>query len=538
MKEYDRAKIPPEILSYVESPKNSESAWAERFLYRLKQLEADQLTFTPSRADRYALLRAAVESKRAFTPREFYTSCLFLGLESNTGYTPIPSEVLAPDWRSLDHPQLGNQLGWHFFTGNFTDREGHHYSVELMFWQYTLMPQFVADHLGLSAVENQSLELHLAICDPQGSVQYRANTVIAVGTTGLVEIRDKPYLYRLGLNSIEGLSPDGDLFPVRLRARGWDMGKSPNVEFEIDLSLDNPKGYFFQGDGGLSPSIDGLGTEYYSASLLKLRPGAVNSIMIGGRRIEFAGGRMWYDHQWTTGFMPNGGARHAVLRAANVLATPPPGGWDWFELQFYSDPTTNGEVQLTFASIHSADLVRFYWQTGPTAPGTMTAPFNGKLIDAANIAANIKGTMTVSKWVKVTETPNPAINPPTNTWYPAGYSFVVETSVPARVKEFTLTPLIATGQTGFFGNGLQYTEGGAIIYDLQGVEIGRGFAEGTNWAKTTDSIIQLAGLPVDASTRKLLTPATQSLFLKFCSWLEVLLNEAELKKIMSEAKGL
>ena len=55
----------------------------------------------------------------------------------------------------------------------------------------------------------------------------------------------------------------------------------------IDISLDNPKGHFLQGDGGCAPSVDGLGTLYYSAPLLKLRAGARSAITIDARQISY-----------------------------------------------------------------------------------------------------------------------------------------------------------------------------------------------------------------------------------------------------------
>lgn len=551
MKDYDRNSIPPAILAKIESEKNSEAAYAQRFLQRLDELAANQQSYVPPRPDRYALLRRHVMATGRMTPREFYTACLFLGPESNVGYEPIP---LNPDLAlpGIDLPQLGKQLGWHFFVGNFTDASGANYSVEMMFWQYTLLPPPLATQLGLSPIENQSLEMHLAICDPQAGVQYRANTVIAAGTTGLVEIKPQPFTYRLGLNSIEGEAADGSLFPVRLRGRGWDMGKAPDVEIEVDLCLESRAGYFKQGDGGCSPSVDGLGTLYYSASQLVLRPGRESAITIAGRKIVLTGGRMWYDHQWTTGFMPDGAAQHAVMRAAGNLNTPPPGGWDWFEFQFHPNPAIvpQGEVQMTFSALHSNANASFYGQTGPTPPPTMTATFNGKYIvpsvATSEIAGpwskvatqNITGTMTVREWVKVDATPNPAIFPPTHTWYPAGYEFAIDQPLPALVRQFTLRPLIASGQTGFFANGLQYTEGGAVLHDLAGNEIGRGFAEGTAWAHDPATVLALAGLPVNPQTLALLTPVEPSTWLKIFSYLCTIVDSAELKKIMSEAKGL
>lgn len=539
MKEYDRTKIPPEILRCIESEKNSEEAYAARFLDRINNLQEHPLSFVAGRAERYALLRQHWERTGAMSPREAYASSLFLGPESNTGYASIP---LAPEFNfpQVDLPQLDHQLGWHFFVGNFTDAAGRHYSVELMFWQYALLPPLIAAGATLSEIENQSLEMHLAICDPQTGLQYRANTVVVAGTTGLIEVKSQPYTYRLGNNAIEGYDHGGDLFPARLRARGWDMGKNPNVEFEIDIALDNPKGYFLQGDGGCSPSIDGLGTLYYSAPLLKLRPDTESSITIAGQRIVLTGGSMWYDHQWTAGFMPQGAGRHAVLRAANNLSAPPPGGWDWFEVQFHADPdyAAQGEVQMTFSALHSNANDAYYWQTGPTPPGTMTAQFSGKYIDATNATTDISGTMTVTDWVKNEVSPNPAVYPPTNTWYPAGYRIKIDQDVPERLMQFTLTPLIASGQTGFFGTGLQYTEGGAIARDLMGREIGRGFAEGTNWAHSPDTVVKAAGLPVNDETRALLTPVAPSQALIAESACYVKANQDELAKIIAEARGM
>jgi predicted secreted hydrolase len=551
MKDYNNANIPRHILQQVEGPQNSELAYAKRFLKRLDQLEASRLSFSPDYRERYALLRRHCEQKMAMSPREFYASCLFLGLESNLGYEPVPLDPVF-DFPAIDLPQLKQQLGWHFFVGNFTDEAGNHYSVELMFWQYAMLPPRLAAELGLRDIENQSLEMHLAICDPQAGRQYRANTVVVAGTTGLVEIQPKPFAYRLGRNAIEGLSPNGDLFPARLRARGWDMGQgqgeeqgqatgaSSDVEIDIDLSLDNPKGYFMQGDDGCSPSIDGIGTLYYSAPLLKLQAGVENAITIGGKRIVLTGGSMWYDHQWTSGFMPNGAPEHAVLRAAKNLSAPSPGGWDWFELQFHDNPAAKlDEVQMTFSALHSAGNEAYYWQTGATPPGRMTAPIKGKFIDALNATTDITGSMTVTAWVRNDTSPNPAVYPPTNTWYPAGYAFEIDTALPQqRLKKFTLTPLIASGQTGFFGNGLQYTEGGAVVHDPDGVEIGRGFAEGTNWARTTDTVLAAAGLPADAQTRRLMTPVTPSPCLRAVSFVYTLLRQKQLKAILAQAKGM
>jgi hypothetical protein len=103
---------------------------------------------------------------------------------------------------------------------------------------------------------------------------------------------------------------------------------------------------------------------------------------------------------------------------------------------------------------------------------------------------------------------------------------------------FKVAPLIASGQTGFFGNGLEYTEGGTIITDAYGNEIGRGFAEGTNWANCDKGIVALAGLPVNEETIGFLTPPAVNEALKLISEGEVLLKAKELEEIIKESKGM
>jgi predicted secreted hydrolase len=539
MKDYDRSKIPPHLLECIEGEKNSERAYAGRFLKRLDQLEANALSFAPPRPGSYAYLRTHVEKTMRMSPRAFYASCLFLGPESISGYPLVP-QATAFTWPEIDLPQLQHQLGWHFFVGNFHDAEGKHYSVEMMFWQYALLPKELAVEQGLSDIENQSVEMHLAICDAQTGVQYRSDTIVVAGTTGLVEVQAKPFRYALGRNSIQGLDEDGNLFPVRLQGRGYDLGKIPDVEFDIDLTLENHRGYFLQGDQGLSPAVDGLGTLYYSAPLLKLREGVESAITIAGKRIVLTGGSMWFDHQWTAGFMPQGGMAAPVMRAANNLQKAGPGGWDWFELQFSTrlDDGTVEEVQLTLSALHSAGNSGFYWQTGATPPGEMRSTFHGKYIDRHGQVSDMDGIMTVTDWVKVSATPNPAVYPATDTWYPAGYAFQVTQELPAPLRAFVVTPLTRTGQTGFFGHGPQYAEGGAVVHDLQGREVGRGFAEATNWARADENIIRLAGLPLDARTRALLAPVVVGPLLSFFSLVYCFFNGARLKQLESAIKGL
>lgn len=535
MKEYKTDSIPYEILEKIESIKNSNRSFGKRFLEHLKQLESNKLSYVASRDNRY---NAIIQSLNLLSPQQNYANVMLLGPESVSGYNTI-SDNPKFNFPEIDAPQFDYQVGWHFFVGNFTDDENNHYSVQLMFWQYALLPPPLAKEMSLNTVENQILELHLAISDPQKGIHYRANTVVVAGTTGLITFKQKPFTFKLGKNSIQSLDNSANIFPVRLKACGWDMGKTPNSRIEIDLSLENKKGYFMEGDGGCSPSIDGLGTLYYSASDLKLIKEQENVISINGKRLKLIDGSMWYDHQWATGFMPNGAPGHSVMRAAQNLTKPSPGGWDWFMFQFRNNPkiSSDGETQLTISALHTLDNIPFYGQTGPVPPGKMEARFKGKYINASNKTVDVGGKMFVDEWVKSATSPNPDLYAVTNTWYPAKFKFSIDGNIPDAIKHLTATPIIKSGQFGFFSNGLEYNEGGAVVCDSLGNELGRGFAESTNYANCNETVLKLAGLPVNKETLSYLTPPKVSVFLKLKSYIHVLLNKKELQEIMGKARG-
>ncbi len=533
---FDEASIPSDILKEIYSPKNSNKAFAERLKVHLDELSNTNLSFLKDLHKRYDVMKSFADQRSA---QEVYVSTMFMGPECVSGY-----KMLIPDmkfeWPQIDHPQWDYQVGWHFFVGNFTDIDNYHYSVQLMFWQYALLPPEMAYKLGLTDIENQVLEMHLAISDPQKDTHYRANTVIVAGTTGLISFKAKPYEYSLGKNVIRSLDPDGNLFPVELKAKGWDMGKTEYVEIGMNIFLHNPTGYFMEGDEGNAPCVDGIGTYYYSAANLKLIDNQESMININGKTIKLVEGNMWYDHQWGTGFMPSGAPRHAVMRAAENIGNPAPGGWDWFMMHFDQDDaiSKDGEVQMGLSALHTNDNLEFYWQSGSNPPGVMTTSCNGKYIDAHNHVIDIKGKMKVTKWVKNSTSPNPDVYPSTHTWYPAEYTFMIDTDVPEPLKHFTATPITSDAQTGFFATGLQYSEGGTVITDSLGNEIGRGFAEATNYADTWENVLKLSGMPVNNKTLNFIGKSKPSIFQKISSFLYVAFHKKELEKVIKESRGL
>lgn len=536
MESFNEASIPADILSKIYSQKNSNEAFATRLGVRLDDLSNTKISYLKDFRKRYGTMKKYADQRSA---QQVYANLMLMGPQSVKGYKLLDPNMKF-EWPQINHPQWEYQVGWHFFVGNFTDEDKNHYSVQLMYWQYSLLPSEMAHELGLSDIENQVIEMHLAISDPQTDTHYRANTVIVAGTTGLIDFKAKPYEYALGKNVIKSLDPDGNLFPVELKAKGWDMGKPGNAGIEINIFLHNPTGYFMEGDEGNAPCVDGIGTYYYSAANLKLIDIRESMIMIKGKKIKLIDGNMWYDHQWGTGFMPSGAPQHAVMRAVENISEPPPGGWDWFMMHFDQNDAISGEgeVQMGISALHTNENLDFYWQSGSEAPGIMTTPCNGKYIDANNHAIDIKGTMKVTKWVKNSTSPNPDVYPPTHTWYPAEYTFKIDSDVPEPLKQFTSTPITSNAQTGFFANGLQYAEGGTLLTDTLGNEIGRGFAEATNYANTWENVLKLSGMPINEKTKKFIGVAKPSICLKISSMLYVAFHKKELEKIIMESRGL
>jgi len=193
-----------------------------------------------------------------------------------------------------------------------------------------------------------------------------------------------------------------------------------------------------------------------------------------------------------------------VLRAASNLAPATPGGWDWFMAQF-----ADGR-QLTFAAPHTLENRAFYNQTGPMPPGTMTATVAGKLMDRDGSVRDATGELVVDAWIKSEDSPAPDQYWPTNTWYPNRWTFSLGSDLPVEVRTFSMTPIVQTGQSGFFASGNQYSEGAVELHDADGAVVGRGFAESVAYADSTRNILALAGLPVDAEMVALFQSAAPS----------------------------
>ncbi|AUB57743.1 MULTISPECIES: lipocalin-like domain-containing protein [Methanobacterium] len=501
MKEFNAKKIPKGVKKRILSKKNSPESFGERMHHRVQDLLDNPDSFTPSYRKRYEKL---LEHCNSLTSIQAYALNHLLGMDSSRGYHDIPDESNLEFPRDFA-PQLGYQVGWHFFVGNCRDTRRREYGILVSFYRYSLLPPEMAHSFGLSDWDNQIFEMQLAIARA-GEEHLQARPFAIAGTTGLLNFSNQPFHYQAGNNRIISEKED-ELFPLRVQAWGVNQGGGEDVEMEVDLGFSSEKDFLLQGNKGCLPCCCGVGTLYYSATNLRMEPGSI--IKLDGEEITLTQGQFWFDHQWGNALEPLGNSRCKVARAANVLTkTSHSRGWDWFMAQF------DGNREMTMYAPHTDENLAYYWQAGEEPPGTMIVAVKGQYIDAEHNVVDMRGNLKIDKWVKSIKSSNPENYFITNTWYPDHWEFQFEDMVPEDIRHFTLTPIVSGGQTGYNASGAQYSEGGVYIRNPDGRLLGKGFAESVYYADAHGNIFHLAGLPDTPEMRKLMEPPEPSALLK------------------------
>lgn len=519
---YNDSKIDKKTLAAIQSDKNSEHAMGERMRDYMEWLKQHQQSYNPDYTKRYTALRDAIYE---LTPQQAYVIGMkFLGSNSVQGYEPMPESADLQFPR--DHaPKLRSQVGWHFFVGSAWDESGQEWGIELMFFRVALLPPELARQHGLSDIENQVVEIQLGI-SKAGERHHQADPIIVAGTTGLVEVKTDPLRYSVGKNTIES-KKSGAFFPIGLQAQGVDRGDSEPFELGVDLEFVNGKETLLQGDGGCMPCIAGMGTLYYSIPNIELKPGS--TINYGDKTIRLQKGTFWFDHQW--GFL-GGNPDSTVLRAANSISAPAPAGWDWYMAQFSDDR------QLTMFAPHTKECMQYYFQTGDNPPGPMTVNVAGTYMDEHKAQHLARGQLVVDGWIKSTTSPNQALYPVTNTWYPNSWRFSFDHTLPEDIRNFSMAQIVPVAQTNVFANGSEYNEGAVYLTDPTGKDIGRGFAEAVQYADTTDNLFRLSGIGDNRELRRLVLKNVSSVAGRLRGLLYLSTHKAELKSVLASAKGM
>ena len=499
--------------------KNSPEQFAARMRYRLQDLIDKPYSFIPSYAKRYEML---LEYCNSMTAHQSYAMTMLLGTDSARGYDKIPN-TFALTFPEAHRVDLTEQVGWYYFAGNVRGKNGVDYGLLLMPFQVTQLPPPIAEHFGLTPVENQMLDVQLAITTSGGRMNQAAPPFFA-GTSGEIEVADRLFL-RGGSMVVDTPSKD-TLYPMTLRASGFDRGGASPVPVAIDITITSGKGYLLQGMDGCEPCIGGLGTRYYSIPNL-LVDGSRSVITIGKSVVEIDHGTFWMDHQWGTGMVPKGASPYEVLRAAANLSGPSAPGWDFFVMNF-----DDGSA-MTLNHLHTTADLPWMNQTGPTPPPPRPpVPVVGKYMDAFGTVFNISGTVELTAWARGTTSPDPALYPVSNNWFPHGWSFVLcDTLLPARLRRLVFKPICDDPSAMFFANTQQYVECPVKIMDANGAQCGTGFGEAVGYMNALASTAAMAGLPPERVND--LTPVTPSPLLKLMSLAYVTKNKAELQRIMS-----
>jgi len=523
MKDFQVKKIPKDVKIRILSDKNSPEAFGNRMKHRIQDLMDNPDSFTPSYRERYNNL---LEHCDSLTPLQAYAMNHLLGLDSSRGYQDVPPEANLEFPRDFA-PQLGYQVGWHFFVGHCRDTRRREYGILVSFYRYSLLPPEMAHSFGLTDWDNQIFEMQLAVAR-EGEEHLQARPFALAGTTGLLKFSNQPFHYEAGNNRIISLQ-ENELFPLRVQAWGVNQGGEEDVELEVDLGFSSKKDFLLQGNQGCLPCCCNIGTLYYSATNLRLEPGSL--LKLGGEEITLTQGQFWFDHQGGNGLEPLGNSRCKVVRAASILTKPSQSrGWDWFMAEFDVDR------QMTMYAPHTDENLGYYGQTGEEPPGNMNVQVKGQFIDAEHRVVDMMGTLKVDKWVKSVKSSDPENYFITDTWYPDQWNFQFQDMVPEDLREFTMTPIVAGGQTGYNASGAQYSEGGVNIRNNEGRFLGRGFAESVYYADALGNMLSLAGIPDTPKIRKLMeTPVPSSLLklkgLLYMAWPP---HQRKLKKMLEK----
>lgn len=522
LEKFDKDKLPLNISRSVFSNKNSNEALSKRMRDYLAWLKNHQQDHNPNYGRRYDTL---IDATREINPQQAYIISSFLtGNNSTQGYEPMPSNANLK-FPIAHHPKWRSKVDWHFFVGSAWDEKGQEYGIEVMFFRLALMPPDLAKKMGLSDIENQVIELQLGI-SKAGDRHHQADPVIVSGTTGLINFKPNPFNYTFGKNGIRSQTKE-DFFPLNVKAHGIDRESKEGFGLGINLTFIKGKETLLQGEDGCSPCIAGMGTLYYSVPNLVLKPGS--KIKYGDKTITLSKGIFWFDHQW--GFL-GGNANAKVLRAASDISKPGPAGWDWYMAQFSKDR------QITMYAMHTKKNLPYYFQTGPTPPPTMVVPVAGKYFDENKKLATCVGTLTIDKWIKSEQSPNPNLYLISHAWHPNNWKFKFDEDVPEDIREFSMEQIVPTAQTNFFANSAQYNEGAVYLKDKDGKDIGRGFAEAVQYASPLKTTYHIMGYESDDNLQKILKHNYSSPFKRFLSFAYMITHQKQLKDILAKSKGV
>jgi predicted secreted hydrolase len=502
--------------------KDSDAARGERMRARLRELLASPYSFLPSYAARYETL---LHYAQALIPQQAYAMCMLLGRDNASGYPDMP-DTASLRFPAVHEVDLSTQVGWYYLNGLCTAEDGTEYGVLCMLFRYALLPPAAAAPFGLTPLENQVVQVQLALSVGDGPF-YQADPSLTTGTSGRLAVSPG----KLGLSADDGsfeAIPDGTFLPMRVAARGTDRSGERPVDLEVDLTLVFGRPFLPQGWDGAVPLVAGVGTRYYSVPGLMLYAQG-STLKVDGKAIPLKSGSFWFDHQWGVGLLPQAAPPVEALRAAANLNAGGPGGWDFFTANL------DGPHSLTLNASHTSEMERFLNQSGATPPGPLTgARVAGKYMDPFGTVFNVSGTMDIDDWRKTQPAANPAKYPNTEIWVPHGWRFtLLEGVLPDNLRELRYRPICDSAQALTYANGARYVEAACRVFDAKGERIGIGYSEAVGYVDSLRTFLSLAGLPVTEEALALFRapPVDPALWLESLLYMADPAHQAELKRI-------
>ena len=115
---------------------NSPKAFGARMQDRLNTLLAKPYQFLPSYADRYT---AMLEYAQKLSPQQAYAMTMLFGKDVAAYYPDMPNTA---DLRfpTVDGWQPQAQMGWYYYAGHCTGKDGKMYGVLFMTFGYSPLP--------------------------------------------------------------------------------------------------------------------------------------------------------------------------------------------------------------------------------------------------------------------------------------------------------------------------------------------------------------------------------------------------------------
>ncbi|MBU1167652.1 hypothetical protein KKC60_04570, partial [Patescibacteria group bacterium] len=487
--------LPAEVQQILADKQNTPAGLGQNTAEMISDVGAESTPLVKKYPDRYEFLAEIAE--KGLSPRKAYNLMAFMGQDYFKGYDDMDSidKLTFPKDHSAheDFP-----FGWYFFSGNFKDKNDNVVDVVVVFFRRAIYPPPIAEKLGLSQLDNQTVETVVAVNYADKNLHILGSDPLVSGASGLVTFDADPLLMQVGKNKAVSLQQDA-LFPMKLEI------EDPAKDFKIDLTLKEGKPVLYQGEGGKAPSIYGLGTWYYSIPNIKTE----GSVVYEGETREITG-KMWMDNQWMAGITPPGYPNNAYIQALSNISngfkkeTPKAWGWDWSDVQF------DDNTEITYSSIHST-LTKDLNNLGDTPPGNVERETSGKYIHEDGTYEDIKGNLTITKWNR---------SPHSKAWYPDGW----DVKFPDQNIEFTMVPTVE--DQFIFSSNSEIREGGTIVKGKKdGKDIaGYGFGEGVGYSGqeyTYKKTFELYGLEDTEKNRDLLTAKPPGTMLVFQSLMVV-----------------